>query len=125
MANSVLIHAGLLKYNPKDSHFFFFNQERSCWVRIPKKWCQLNAPGNYIRLMENISMHKAKCNAENLEAYQQTKSLYMEVLKDRVGYSKNRKELLRNLKKLLWYKGHLIGKTHHDIYYDILRDIPR
>lgn len=125
MTNSIMIHAGMLKYNPKDSHFFFYNQVRNRWVRMPKKWCQLNAPGNYIRLMENISMHKAKCNMKNLEAYQQTKSLYMEVLKDRAGYSKNYEELRMALKELLWYKGHLIGKTHRDVYYDILRDIQR
>ena len=122
-----LIIRGKLKYNPMDSHFWFHNEEQDRWVRMPRKWCEMNAPGDYVRLMEAIGYQRAKYKEYNLYAYNQVKSLYLEISKTPEKYQKNNNEMdiYEAVVELLMYKGHLVGKNTFDVWKDILHDVHR
>ncbi len=122
-----IIRKGNLKYNPMDSHFFFFNERESRWVRMPRKWCELNSPHHYVRLMEAIKREKAQYNAYNQHAYNQAKQLYLEICKTPEKYRKesNYMDIYEAVLELLMYKGHLIGKYTFEVWEDVLKDINR
>lgn len=122
-----VIVKGKLKYNPMDSHFFFHNEDCGRWVRMPRKWCEMNAPGDYVRLMEAISRERAKYKAYNQYAYNQVKALYLEVAKTPEKFQKDTPEMdiYEAVVELLMYKGHLIGKDTFAVWKDILHDVHR
>ena len=123
-----LIIRGKLKYNPMDSHFWYHNDEQNRWVRMPRKWCEMNAPGDYVRLMEAISREWAKHKAYNQYAYNQVKALYLEVVKTPEKFrQKDTPEMgiYEAVVELLMYKGHLLGMNTFAVWKDILHDIYR
>lgn len=122
-----IIRKGNLKYNPKDSHFFFYNEGEARWVRMPRKWCELKSPHHYVQLMEAIGHERAKYKEYNLHSYNQVKTLYLEIIKTPERYQKNTPEMgiYDAVVELLMYKGHLIGKYTFEVWEDILKDVHR
>lgn len=122
-----VIMRGKLKYNPMDSHFWFHNDEQNRWVRMPRKWCKLNAPSDYVRLMEAIGYEKTKYKEYNMYSYNQAKSLYLEISKTPEKYQKDSPEMdiYEAVVELLMYKGHLVGKDTFDVWKDICREVHR
>lgn len=94
---------------------------------MPRKWCEMNAPSDYVRLMEAIGHERAKYKEYNLYRLQSSETLYLEISKTPEKYQKDTPEMdiYEAVLELLMYKGHLVGKDTFEVWKDIFKEVHR
>lgn len=114
-----IVIVGNLKYNYKDSHFFYWNKEACKWVRMPWKWCKMNAPKDAIGLQEEITHCKRQVLKNNRKEYERIKKIYINTVK----ISDAMRPTSQTIMEYLLFRGHLIGMTSNDVYRDVVKSM--